>query len=395
MTPSSNDTLERIARRIPIPEPAYERMLRRRDRTRRNQRSTAGVVGIAVFVAAVWIVTSGRPTDRTQRPANEPSVSPAEDVVRGFLAAFGAFDPEAAMTYVADDADLSGLIDLPAPANEKGLSLELALLKAQGVQLTITSCQTSPFGSATSVICGFDFHSIASDVLGGGPLTGSMFVFTVRDGEIVKAAGNQYDLQTAERLYATFAEWAYATYPRDFQVMYKTGRYVLPRPEGFRHVYVPRLTGESIRLWEKHTREYVEARSAETGPAEAAVQPASDITIDGPFGVGCSAGARARLVLTDIGDRIAVRFEVHRSPVGHSWHIVLIHDEADTGGGGFHWRLSPFFEGTRVASDSGDLVVQAGSVVDQEWVDGFRAEATDRQTGQVCRRFARGGSASI
>ena len=60
MTPSSNETLERVARRIPILEPACERMLRRRDRKRRNQRIAAGVVGIAIFVAAVWIVTSVR-----------------------------------------------------------------------------------------------------------------------------------------------------------------------------------------------------------------------------------------------------------------------------------------------------------------------------------------------
>jgi hypothetical protein len=66
MTPSSNETLERIARRIPIPEPAYERMLQRRDRKRRNQRIAAGVVGIAVFVAAVWIVTSVRSLDRSE-----------------------------------------------------------------------------------------------------------------------------------------------------------------------------------------------------------------------------------------------------------------------------------------------------------------------------------------
>jgi Tol biopolymer transport system component len=66
MTPSSNETLERIARRIPIPEPAYERMMRRRDRKRRNQRIAAGVVGITVFVAAIWIVTSVGSVDRTQ-----------------------------------------------------------------------------------------------------------------------------------------------------------------------------------------------------------------------------------------------------------------------------------------------------------------------------------------
>jgi hypothetical protein len=51
------------------PPDGFERMLRRRDRKRRNQRITAGVVGIAVFVAAVWIVTSIGSFDRKQTPA--------------------------------------------------------------------------------------------------------------------------------------------------------------------------------------------------------------------------------------------------------------------------------------------------------------------------------------
>jgi Tol biopolymer transport system component len=80
MTPSSNETLERIARRIPIPEPAYERMLRRRDRKRRNQRIAAGVVGIGVFVAAVWIVTTVGSFDRTQPAVTGPTVPPAPGV---------------------------------------------------------------------------------------------------------------------------------------------------------------------------------------------------------------------------------------------------------------------------------------------------------------------------
>jgi hypothetical protein len=55
--------------RLAPPEPAYERLVERRDRKRRNQRITAGVVGIAVFVAAVWIVTSIGSFDRMQTPA--------------------------------------------------------------------------------------------------------------------------------------------------------------------------------------------------------------------------------------------------------------------------------------------------------------------------------------
>jgi hypothetical protein len=70
MTSSSNETLERIARRIPIPEPAYERVLHRRDRKRRNQRIAAGVVGIAFFVAAVGLVTTFGSSDHTQPGAS-------------------------------------------------------------------------------------------------------------------------------------------------------------------------------------------------------------------------------------------------------------------------------------------------------------------------------------
>ena len=57
----SNDrfhVLDRLAPLFEAPEPSFEAFLRRRDRKRRNQRISAGVVGIGVFVAAIWIVTS-------------------------------------------------------------------------------------------------------------------------------------------------------------------------------------------------------------------------------------------------------------------------------------------------------------------------------------------------
>jgi Tol biopolymer transport system component len=61
----------------PPPE-GFERMLRRRDRKRRNQRIAAGVVGIAVFVVAVWIVTSGGVTDRTLTPVAPATTGPTD-----------------------------------------------------------------------------------------------------------------------------------------------------------------------------------------------------------------------------------------------------------------------------------------------------------------------------
>lgn len=43
------DRAERAARSVLWPDDVYEGLLRRRDRKRRNQRVTAGVLGIAVF----------------------------------------------------------------------------------------------------------------------------------------------------------------------------------------------------------------------------------------------------------------------------------------------------------------------------------------------------------
>ena len=51
------------------PSYSFDDLGRRRDRKRRNQRIAAGVVGIAVFVAAVWIVTSVGSLDRSETPA--------------------------------------------------------------------------------------------------------------------------------------------------------------------------------------------------------------------------------------------------------------------------------------------------------------------------------------
>jgi hypothetical protein len=66
---------EKSFRRYEPEGDSFERLARRRDRKRRKQRIAAGVVGIAVFVAAVWIVTSGSSLDRS-----ETSVVPGGDV---------------------------------------------------------------------------------------------------------------------------------------------------------------------------------------------------------------------------------------------------------------------------------------------------------------------------
>jgi Tol biopolymer transport system component len=70
------ELVERAVRALVREEPSFDNLIKRRQRKRRNQRIAAGVVGIAVFVAAVWIVTSGLSFDRTQQPAIQPTPRP-------------------------------------------------------------------------------------------------------------------------------------------------------------------------------------------------------------------------------------------------------------------------------------------------------------------------------
>lgn len=142
---------------------------------------------------------------------------------------------------------------------------------------------------------------------------------------------------------------------------------------------------------------------AETGPAETAPPPAP-VTPRWVFGqraLPCSDGARSILKLW-VDARIKVRFEVQRSPVGHEWRIELAHPSLTDD------DRKVFFRGTRVASDSGELVVHervsdstierrpAGATVQGGvypdpgyWAEPgvFLAKAVDTQTGQICRVY--------
>jgi Tol biopolymer transport system component len=71
MMPNLSDLLEGESRTVGLKPNSFERLLRRRDRKLRNQRLTAGVVAIAVFVAAMWFL-AGQFSDRIPTPTIQP-----------------------------------------------------------------------------------------------------------------------------------------------------------------------------------------------------------------------------------------------------------------------------------------------------------------------------------
>jgi dipeptidyl aminopeptidase/acylaminoacyl peptidase len=86
MTDNSHGTLERIARRVPVPEPAYDRLLRRRDRKERNRRLPAVVLAIVLTLLSITGLMHA--FGNSERPAIEPTPTPVD---RGIFSGMGGW----------------------------------------------------------------------------------------------------------------------------------------------------------------------------------------------------------------------------------------------------------------------------------------------------------------
>jgi hypothetical protein len=260
--PELREVFEMTTKQMGEPDlDAWREQERRQRRSTRNRKIGAFVVVAAIGVAAVAAILGTWGEVNRTTPANEPpTVNPAdaaaEKVAVGFIDAFAGFDEAKAATYLADDADLTGLIGSTAvdpgvhrpgaPADTEGLSLLLSFLQAVGYEPTVTSCDAVAYASGTGVVCDFDFHMMGSDEIGLGPFIGSSFVFMVRDGAIAQASLAWNLKEFGPQIWDPFSEWVSSTYPKDAAIMYSDGMH-----SAFR------LSPESIRLWERHTREYV------------------------------------------------------------------------------------------------------------------------------------------
>ena len=227
-----------------------------RRRTKMGDRRTGRKLLIGGAVAALLLLGAcdgggDTPTrDQPTGPPEETADPTAEEIATGFVEAYGAFDAEQAISYLADDAALSELITSLGGQEVSGtpeeLRLFISMLEAQGYEQMLDQCEeTSASASGTVVGCTFEFHLFGSDELGFGPFNGSSFTLTVRDGVIVRASKEWGVDEFSPQVWEPFAEWVAETYPDDAAAMYTDETY-----GGVR------LTEESVRLWRQHIREY-------------------------------------------------------------------------------------------------------------------------------------------
>jgi hypothetical protein len=230
--------------------------------------TAAAAAGMLIVAGALVVATRDDTTEpvsdqaqvATEAPDNPVSAN-AEAVAAGFIEAFGAFDAEQAITYLADDADISPLLASEG-AEDVGGTLEefrlfVSLLEAQGYQQIVDTgpivdaCEESGGSArATSLRCPFDFHLLRSKEIGLGLFSGSYFDLTIRDGEIVRASIGWGTTEFSPQVWEPFANWVSTAYPEDAAVMYEDSSHSGAR-----------LTEQSVQLWERHTGDYAAAAS--------------------------------------------------------------------------------------------------------------------------------------
>jgi hypothetical protein len=215
-----------------------------------RRRRTLAVAASVVAIAVITLVGGWLGINKAGDPAQNPDQ--AEAVAREFLAAFGSFDADTAITYLTNDAIVEGW------GTPELLRLDFAWFRAQGFKQTITDCeQQGNSESGVRIQCDFDMHSIRSDEIGLGPYTDNYWAFIVREGKIVSArqeivfGSNRF----LEQMHKPFAAWVSIEHPDDVLAMFED------KP----------VTEETNRLWEQRTAEYV--ADVKQNPAASLDQP--------------------------------------------------------------------------------------------------------------------------
>jgi hypothetical protein len=220
-------------------------------RTRGPSRRRWPVVAAAAAVALVvgGLVRAERHDDSTGRRdpgtavAADPGAAVAEDVARGFLDAYDAYDADRAITFLTDDAIAERW------GSREEFPLHLALAEAQGYRETVGDCRrVGETAAGVAVRCPFEFHALGSDTLALGPYTDNYWELTVH-GAMVSAARPVIPFRSngfSREMWEPFADWVAAMYPGLVAKMYTDDSRTSPR-----------VAQDSIALWTLTTRSYV------------------------------------------------------------------------------------------------------------------------------------------
>lgn len=238
--------------------------LKRDDKTRRR---AGAVVAVAVVATAVvlggWFAAGNRPAPKDPvQPAGPMRMSQLEEVARGFINAYSAYDADRAMAYLTD-----GAIAATWGSREE-FRQDIAWSEAVGYREIIDHCEKADdLGSSQRISCSFDLHALRSDELWLGPFPDNVWLFSVRDGKI-REAEKMLAYQAngfSQQMWEPFAAWVKTNHPDDVEVMYTDASQSQQAH-----------TAEAITLWDQRTRDYA-ADKLRKSPAAKYVARVQDV----------------------------------------------------------------------------------------------------------------------
>lgn len=250
--PDVREVYEMVTKQKPSDTGALERQHTRQIRTMRNRK--VGAVAAAIGAAAIGFALASRIGEDRTKVGSEPTPTPVE-VATGFMDAYGTFDPNRAISFLAPDADVDLLISSVGEGHDgPGLRRSIDWLRAVGYEQQLHSCR-EPGTSATTtqVRCSFDLHLLRSSEIGKGPYGPASIDFTIRAGKIVYASAWNFDYEKAfsSDMWEPFDRWVSREYPEGVTYMYQDETHSAPL-----------LTDGSIRRWEVKTQQYVSETNA-------------------------------------------------------------------------------------------------------------------------------------
>lgn len=209
-----------------------------RDARRRRRGWIAG--GLVAAAAAIVLIAWGPDLGSNQAETVTPAqVDTPTEVATGFLDAYASFDSDRVVSYLAEGS-----------SRDEWLR-DIRWNEAVGFRFLLDRCtkeSSSPTG--TVVRCAYDFYALRSDELGRGPFSDNVFTLTVQDGKIV-ATDQGLEFMTngfSDQMWDPFAAWVAEAHPGDAAKMYAD----------WPQQTLQAANDESIELWDRNTREYVE-----------------------------------------------------------------------------------------------------------------------------------------
>jgi hypothetical protein len=247
--PELKEVFEMVTKQSEPDLDSWNQQEERHRRTARNRKVGVFVLAAAIAVVAmVFILRADDGTDSTT--VGTDATSTPQQIATSFAEAYGAFDADRAITYLADDADISGLMLGPADVEgtETLVRLNLAMLDATGFVQLLGPCEEINRGSPASVVrCPFDFFIADSDYGGqsSAPFTGASYDLSVEGGKITHASVDWAGPLAG--LWKDFTDWVSQNHPDDLSSMFADDTYATIR-----------LNERSGSLWRVNLYRYVE-----------------------------------------------------------------------------------------------------------------------------------------